>query len=438
MTEGARGVLPPVAERDFTSWRPEQLREPLEVIVHGAAHIVGFGVAAVSVLRDISEFEIVVVGGSDEARQQLVGQRMGLAAINDLLTGAHRWGPLFFLPEEEEQDDDYDGLPTWTPDLDPVDAPDAWRPGDVLIAALCDAHGRLVGILSADLPVDGLRPGPERREMLSSYVEQAGRNISLALRQAGLARQVGLAKMTRDVVRKASAHVSPELLIEETSRAMLEGFGVSRLWVRTFGSEELTRFEPPLPAHFDWPEDLTDRVNDLAEVMWAQQTAWVISADTERPVMFDRAIFERALTYFARRDIQACLFSPMGAGTECVGCVVLVRDVGQEAWTHDEAIALLDIGHDLGRAILTARMFQHERQLVEQLQELDAYRNQVISTVSHELRTPLSVLLGHVELLEGEKLEESGRDSVDVMHRAVTRMTRSVDHLLDLKSADEG
>jgi len=37
-------------------------------------------------------------------------------------------------------------LPTWTPDLDPVDAPDAWRPGDVLIAPLCDADGRLVGI----------------------------------------------------------------------------------------------------------------------------------------------------------------------------------------------------------------------------------------------------------------------------------------------------
>ena len=65
-----------------------------------------------------------------------------------------------------------------------------------------------------------------------------------------------------------------------------------------------------------------------------------------------------------------------------------------------EAAAALDIGHDLGRAILNARTFEREHQLVEELQALDTYKSQLIATVSHELKNPLTSIIGHLEMLE--------------------------------------
>ena len=53
-----------------------------------------------------------------------------------------------------------------------------------------------------------------------------------------------------------------------------------------------------------------------------------------------------------------------------------------------------DIGHDLGRAIMHARTFEREHQLVQELQALDAYKSQLIATVAHELKSPLTSVLG--------------------------------------------
>ena len=79
---------------------------------------------------------------------------------------------------------------------------------------------------------------------------------------------------------------------------------------------------------------------------------------------------------------------------------MLTRAKGQPDWTEVEAATALDIGHDLGRAILNARTFEREHQLVEELQALDTYKSQLIATVSHELKNPLTAIIGHLEILE--------------------------------------
>ncbi len=83
-----------------------------------------------------------------------------------------------------------------------------------------------------------------------------------------------------------------------------------------------------------------------------------------------------------------------------MGSLVLMRSDPDREWTDVECAALLDIGHDLGRAALNARTFEREHALVAELQALDTYKSQLIATVSHELKSPLTTVAGHLEMLE--------------------------------------
>jgi signal transduction histidine kinase len=126
------------------------------------------------------------------------------------------------------------------------------------------------------------------------------------------------------------------------------------------------------------------------------------------------------------------------AGPECLGNLVLTRTGGAPEWTEAEAATALDIGHDLGRAILNARTFEREHQLVEELQALDTYKGQLIATVAHELKNPLTSVLGHLEMLESSPdFSGTTRSSLNAMDRGARRMVRVIDDLLLLSKVGD-
>ena len=47
--------------------------------------------------------------------------------------------------------------------------------------------------------------------------------------------------------------------------------------------------------------------------------------------------------------VSSLLFVPLGAGSECLGNLVLTRGLGDPDWSALDRTAALDIGHDLGR-----------------------------------------------------------------------------------------
>jgi signal transduction histidine kinase len=116
-----------------------------------------------------------------------------------------------------------------------------------------------------------------------------------------------------------------------------------------------------------------------------------------------------------------------------------MRGDGQREWTDIECAALLDIGHDLGRAALNARTFERERALVAELQALDTYKSQLIATVSHELKSPLTTVAGHLEMLESGTISigEQARASLEAIGRASDRMSRVIEDLLMLRKVGE-
>ena len=62
----------------------------------GRDDVVGFEVAAVSLLRPGDEFEVVAVAGDEEARKQLLGRRTALSHIEAEFADAEHWGSLLF------------------------------------------------------------------------------------------------------------------------------------------------------------------------------------------------------------------------------------------------------------------------------------------------------------------------------------------------------
>ena len=152
--------------------------DAFQLIADGVTGVGGFGVAAISVVRG-DAFVVEAVSGSDEARSQLQGSSTLVAEQLEEIEPADDWGAFRFLPHDRIDPERSDL--GWVPDVEPLTGEDAWHPLDLLVAPLRDADGRLVGLLSIDLPVDGRRPGPGQRRILDAYADQAARAVVAAL-----------------------------------------------------------------------------------------------------------------------------------------------------------------------------------------------------------------------------------------------------------------
>ncbi len=88
-----------------------------------------------------------------------------------------------------------------------------------------------------------------------------------------------------------------------------------------------------------------------------------------------------------------------------------------------------------------ARLYEQERELVQELKRLNALKTDFISTVSHELRTPLTVITGFVQTLRRRDvvLSETDRDEcLADMEAAARRLQAMVADLLQVSYIDAG
>ena len=146
---------------------PDDLVAMLDLLAETIVEALGFGVAAINIAHPDGSLEVVSVAGDDDARRTLLGNREGAEVWDRLLAVGQRWGRLHFL---DHRDDDVEQVALqWTPKFEMVDAPDAWHPEDALFATLTASDGSRLGILSVDLPQDGLRPGPATRKALEAF-----------------------------------------------------------------------------------------------------------------------------------------------------------------------------------------------------------------------------------------------------------------------------
>ncbi len=425
----------------------QDLAEVLQTAAQGVVDVLGFRVAVINVVDAHDYVEAVAVAGDEEACAALRSRRIPLARMTDEFDLADEWGMLRFVPHDRLPED---AASSWVPDVAPLGVPDAWHPLDALYAPLRGPAGELLGVLSVDLPVDGVRPGPVRRQVLEMYAVQAGLALHHAQERQRLQERVRLGAATRTIVETASRELDLRRVVDQSFRPLREGFRCDWLLIRVFdtpgaGGNALGE------AGATYPPDLLDRLRprlqgvrtaggtveplsfltlgeDLARTCWADSCTCVVAAvgDTSAGLLHGR---ERAAVEGLLRavDASALILVPLGDGPDCLGFLAMLRGDDAGPWQESEDDAALEVGREIGRAVGRARLYERERQLVAELQELDEYKGEMIATITHELKTPLSSILGHLELLQDGMASPT---SMDAVTRNVARLQTLVEDML--------
>jgi signal transduction histidine kinase len=426
------------------------LEQVLQRAAQGVVDVLGFQVAVIDCLDPYGYVEAMAVAGDDDACRTLKGRRVLLDDLQDEFDIAEDWGLLKFVPHDRlPADAEY----TWAPDFEPLEGEDAWHPMDALYALLQGPTGNMVGMLSVDLPDDGRRPNALTRQVLEMYAVQAGLAIHHAQERERLRERVRLAAATRTIVETASQEIDLARVIDASFAPLVEGFRADLVVIRVFGADVAGVHGERLDREgATYPADLFSHLPDLfagdngptvkrmsrrllevgqraATSLWPRgRTAQVGGLGDSSVGMLSDSERDEVSAMLGRHAVSSLLLIPLGAGPECLGYITLMRR-GALAWSAAEDEAALEVGREIGRVVHRTRLYDRERLLVRELQELDRYRAEMIGTITHELKNPLTSIGGHVEMLADEGVAPV---SVDAIGRNVRRLQRLVDDLLML------
>lgn len=390
----------------------DHLRDTLHIVVSGLAEATGTLAAGVSVLGQDGTLDTLAVAGTTDPHTLLdlpeVPNELLVRALTDAVDIGGVWlleGPLGEAPEE---------------------------PADALLTPLV-VNGSLVGNLWVTIRA-GTAPHGRIRERITVFGGQVERTLRTALDSHQLGERARLADVARTVVRAASLEHDLDVVLARSEEALLTGLQADRVRIRTHATPGHAAVGAPSE---DVPPEVSARLVGIVQELWRDQRAALVT-ETDVPVGVSAVLHRTFVTLMRAVGIDSVLVVPVGAGTECLGHLVLGRSDPSRVWTDDEARTALEVGHDLGGAVLNARRYQSERRVVQRLQGLDTYRSRLIATVSHEIKNPLAAVRGHLELLQlSGDLAERHADHRDAMELSAQRLGDVVDDLLLLARTAE-
>ena len=79
-----------------------------------------------------------------------------------------------------------------------------------------------------------------------------------------------------------------------------------------------------------------------------------------------------------------------------------------------------------------------EKRSLEKVSRSDQLRVDLITNVSHDLKTPLTSMVGYIELLKKEDLNDISRDYVEVISGRATKLKEMIESLFSLAKASSG
>ncbi|MGH2856023.1 MAG: diguanylate cyclase domain-containing protein [Solirubrobacteraceae bacterium] len=162
--------------------------ETLRAVAATVSEALGYGTVAVNAYRpETDDYEVVVVHGSAQAREALLGHVASAASWKPMLDGRFLRHGVYFAPEGTLHESEVT-VPTFTPAVDPGAAHDegSWRADDTLLVPLDGSGAQRYAIVSLDEPASGRRPDTPQLELLGAIAAHASLAIESARRLAEL------------------------------------------------------------------------------------------------------------------------------------------------------------------------------------------------------------------------------------------------------------
>lgn len=415
----------------------DTLQRVLQPVADSVRAVAGFEVAAVAVLRPDERFEYIVLS-SDAQIGGILGSGNSLSMLMNQTEHAEKWGRFDYLNHERAS---YaPGEASWVPDVEYPEGADSFHPDDALSTFLRGEDGRIIGLLSLDVPVNGRKPGPEQRILMDAFGTHAERMLRLALTQRDVDERLRLARTARDIVRRASSSVTIEAVISQARPALMEGFSLQGLWIQYFQGRHgrsVPRVTTASGKRIEVPAWTAEFAERAATASWAEKEVVVVGPNSPPPLL-DAEERTRVLDYLAELGVGSMLFAPMGAGDLALGTLVFTREDPHQEWTPAECATAQELGVDLGQALLNAQLFEEHNELVEELQELHEHKQMLVDMMVHELKNPLTSISGHLELVQGEPgLSPEVTAWLGAIERGTGRLQQLVDNLLTFSKVQE-
>ncbi len=300
--------------------------------------------------------EFVAVAGNDDADSEMLRRASPFAAMKPALSLGAQYGDWTFVVQEWLTFEARQLLVEycWIPQIVDTDDPDQWRALDILVARICDDRGNLRALMYLDEPLSGSRPDPSHLRSLTADLDLSLRAVLTALEREEFGQQVRLAVAARDFVRAASSRTDYVDLLISAQEHLLAGFRARDVNVRVF-VDERPRWPGMSAAHV--PESLVEAVEAAGRRAWADQTVIIVEPGRvwgDGPL--ERLHRDDLTRHLAFHGTSELVVAPVGAGSEPLGMLVIDRELGGPRWTESDSQTALDIGHDLGRAILNTRL----------------------------------------------------------------------------------
>jgi diguanylate cyclase (GGDEF)-like protein len=194
----------------------DDLTFALDRIAELTAQALGYRSVAINVHRPAwDDFEATTVHGAEEARRALLGKASTWEQWAPYLASRFERRGTHHVPAGSLADRP-GGLPVYRPEGEPSQADEQWDPDDLLLAVMRRGNGDVLGIVSVDEPLNGLRPTDADRDRLVALTEVAG----LAVEQAGIAERDARHRAAMDRLLSLSARTGQARGRTETLEAV--------------------------------------------------------------------------------------------------------------------------------------------------------------------------------------------------------------------------
>jgi signal transduction histidine kinase len=135
--------------------------------------------------------------------------------------------------------------------------------------------------------------------------------------------------------------------------------------------------------------------------------------------------------------VISAISAPLIHRDELLG-VLNVNSSGDKVFTEFDLRAVSLFAEQAAAAIANARLYEVEREQVEELTHLNRMKSEFVALVSHELRTPIASIIGAVSSSRKPEMQEHRAELEDIVERAALRLGSMVEDLLAAAELERG